>query len=240
MVFQRLGGIAENLEESESGNPNLSLLKHLLNDGQSPSGLMGDAPPHTLSPLQTPGHPQTSPTPSTGDDSDRFQTLGTNQDTRSTISSYADTTSPSRALGFDECQEAAGEVRAEGGRSTITVEEEHSNVMQGRAATTSNQTPPLLLSPPPTHDSLTPSAAQASGPLAHGSLTWHFQQGSFSRPISLRIEEHCPTPRSGTPSSVQDFFAIQPIGEQPCVRPRLPTGTTGNKSGPNLLNRSML
>ncbi|XP_072568180.1 bestrophin-2a isoform X2 [Paramormyrops kingsleyae] len=236
MVFQSLGGIVENLEESESGNPNLSLLKHVLNDGPTPSGLMGNAPPNASSPLQTRGHPQTSPLPSTDDDSDRFQTLGTNQDTRSTIYSYVDTTSPSRALGFDECQEAAGKVRAEGGKSTIMVEEEHSNVMQGRAATTSNQTPPLLVSPPPTHDdSLAQSAAQASGPLAHGSLTWYFQQGSFSRPISLRIEEQCPTPRSATPCSVQDFFAIQPIGEQLSVRPSLPTGTTGNKSGPNFL-----
>ncbi|XP_048870191.1 bestrophin-2 [Brienomyrus brachyistius] len=111
MAFQSLGGIAENLEESESGNLNLSLLKHLLNDGPSPSGLMGDAPLHTSSPLQTHGHPQTSPVPSTDDDSDRFQTPGTNQRTRSTIYSFVDTTSPSRALGFDECQEAAGKDR---------------------------------------------------------------------------------------------------------------------------------
>ncbi|KPP61599.1 bestrophin-2-like, partial [Scleropages formosus] len=238
MHFQPLEDIAENLEESQSRNPNLALLNHLLSATPSPSGFMGGALRRASMQLQrltrSPS-PNLSLSTTEEEGSDPGITLHSSlgQDTQSTVCSCGGAAEERRATGVDEGQVKGEQSKREDEENWQKMEKGSQTKTATSEKSSANTAPPLvLLSPPPTY---MPEASP--GPLGHLATqqVLNLPRGITSSPITLRIEESSITPPVSAGCSIQDFFTFQPIPEQNKVQCRLSKETKENRSGQPLL-----
>ncbi|KAL4647924.1 bestrophin-2 [Arapaima gigas] len=226
MHFKPLEDIAENLEESQSRNPNLALLNHLLSSAPSSSGLMSGA----LCRASTQLHRLTrSPSPdfstsATEDDrGDPSVTLPSNLglNTQSTICSCGGAAEEHRALGFNEDKEQQGKNEKDEGNQQNKDRERETR--RAASENTADTAPPLLMFSQPSTDSTVAPDSLVLSPINQS-------RDTTSSPIILRIEENSTTPPLSTGCSLQDL-SFQSITEQTNIWPGLSKQIKDHRSG---------